>query len=896
MFNSLEGGRMINKPDSGPNTIPVPVPSANQDAQRERKYFYGKLAREGLGAAVSLLAFGSHINALTSAENVATLARSGLGTVQGALMGGAYGERLGLQKWSAEQAAATEELLARSASTDLLQKADETYTDYATRIEAHVQDLRNALKREISVIRANERFTRYGSVVDEYEYEARQRGWGERLGGAVTGTWHLVCGAAEILKTPSSWKPGLQTARRVIAGIWRSKEGKKALLKTAFYWGTPILATALSPALAPFAFGLTFGASTVERGVRVNKIIQEYRERQSAEFTPATIQVAQHPRIAAIFERLNEAGIRTDIEPARQKLLVFYEDPTNAEALTSNDYQAVADYMVENGQIGAVLGGLTSLATYGVLRAREHHGEGTVSQADVGNSAEHPSTTRPAEIEGGVPGPIAGGGVGNDAHGGIGGGVHHDGVSGEVSNGVRSGDTHGGVPNDEDRSPVYGPESGPGEGAVPPPPPVGGIADLEKTTTEATHEFSKVFVEGDKSYVYLDIDGDNRQDVGEKFEVLHDTHNRAYVEMQYFDTDGDGRIHSDADVLDMTKEKIKLYIDKPTLNGGYIGEHQYVQSDGTWKTADVVYAVDKDEWMRHQLGESKWENVRASNDTDTLSVGTGETSGYGLVARKGLIADFGGQAPGDKVPEIQVTLQEGKLVGDWHGAKVVFDGQPISNEQVNDLAGNNEQLATLIRGSSLNYQEKSLTFNHLEIDPSAKMPDGSASTDHFARALTDPEFQKELPNNVTEQINKALGNLPESPFARRRALEDIFGSFNGKKSFDFTSLIATMKEKSVTVEFPDEEVLRNAPGKVVITDQIRNLTQQLNKPEVASGVRTRVQELSRLLERQIDAPAGFTVNYYEDKAYIRAVDSDGNVMTKIILPKEQVEASLRSRP
>ncbi|MBI4022963.1 hypothetical protein HY375_02265 [Candidatus Berkelbacteria bacterium] len=958
----------------GPGAPPVPGSTPpNPDAAWEkqaRKNLAQKLGREGLGFAVSLLGFSTHIDALNSGKDLVNLVRAGVGTAQGTLMGGVYGERLGLQNYAAEQATETQTLLA-----SLEQQDDEDDTTWETRLKGQVPEVKQRLRQEILILRANERMGRYGSVINEYEHQAAQVGWGDRIKQVFTGFKgvlgrgldHLKAAgaavksgeAAKTLKSAETYKRGGRAALnglKILGKMVTTWEGIKALGKAGFYWGTPLAATIFAPALAPAAYSLTLGVATVERGVRVTRAVKEYNERAKA---PAAVEIS-NPRIKGLLDALVTSKEITDDEAMRKEMLEFLE-ADEFEGLKEADYLAIADRIQKAGATGVTAGMLTTAATYGILGLRELGDDKPTSGSEAQTAEATAATTRAAEqgpiksffswifpdwtksdaaeqaqaaagngaaqpalgpedepgvdgpagpgagAEGGTAGGVGagdGGGVGNGGAGGVGdpgssGGAGdgtetgtNDGTSGGAGAGEAGGVGNGegkGVMGSDELPGVLGPKPAPGVEQPPtpePPPPPPVIAELEKPATGEVHPFGEPFQDAEKKWwIYLDINGDATAADAERFELKHEN-NRWYVEMKYFDTDGDGRIASTADVLDTDKEKVRLYYDAQTSWGGWMGEKLTLQTVGgkeTW-SSEAIYAVDKDEWMRHKLGEAEWNRIRSSGSTDEASVGAAktETNEYGFVPRKGLIATLGNESPADSVPEVQITIEDGKPVGMWHGGKATFEGATITDDELKQLSKDDPLIEASIKSSSLYYQESSLTFKSLTIE----------DADRFAQAIADPTYRDELPTNVAEKLDAALTELPTNLPARQRALEDIFGAADGTRAFKFSDLVAMVQEKAAAIEFPTETALQHVPGKAVSEEDLTRLIQQY--PQAARGaVEAKLNELKRAMEQP--GVAGFTVNYLDDKAYVRVVETDGDVLKKVILPKVDVEAALRSR-
>lgn len=801
--------------------------------------------------------------------------RASIGTYVGHLTGKDIGKQLAVRSLAAKNAAELTRLeseMQKWAPDALSETESAKKTEALEKLASYQDQVEKTLKESLAIARAEAQLKYYGKITHDKELalEITDEQAPTTISSIFKSFKEKNSEQQQQLDQESKLKKFgslIKGAARYVAGLAKSKEGRKAVIKTMGF-GAATLTAILSPAAAPWLLGSMFGYTSVERAKRIKEAYDVYKSELSAD-EYALKHLEGNSNVARISKLFGEIQGQTETE--RQE--VFKELWENS---TSLDH--IASAAIKGEKAGGWVGGLGFAAIY--LHGGLNHSTNTEPSEEIqaAKTPDYPqtsitshsppiSTSTPTHTGAPTPaspsfhnGPLAG----------------EPGTPGGPLAG-NPGTEHAGTLAGSAGSKYSGPLEGiPGEGHS-----HGPLKGLEGTQGEAIKKPTWPHYKlGDK--IKLDINGDGKlgtiPGLKEEFVVQKDRNGRLFIEMDYMDTDGDGKydVLSKSADPDLIGSKVKVYVDERTANGGFLG----VRVDKNGDVAEVLWAGDKDDWMRGEFGEDKWNAVRKAHLDSSVGVGKTETKNWGFVPRRGMIASLAGPKEiTESIPEVQVSLKNGQLVGNWQNNPnwiAHFEGAELGDKDFDRLTtGLDPDLKANLTNSAFRYKDGSFSFDHFEI----KIHDPEKDLKKLAEVML--SSRQEFPANVA----KAIRVISDNNESIRESLFDIFTSKYKNdpgffKNLSFEKLLDVVPKAKLAVD--GGQMLRNLPGigKTPLWGQEFSLS--ASTMNISQQAKENIESIGSYIERKGKTLVGFAVNKYEGDAYIRGLDNKGNIERWVI--------------
>ncbi len=727
-----------------------------------------KFGQKALETSVSTMAFAANIPGLKDIGGFLRGARTVLGTVSMGMLGGDLGRQLGLSKFSAEQGRKTAEFLER---TKQFYNPDGTLRELTADEQLAIEGLRTELTKQLelsaAVAKTTEHHKLFGRLIeDDIDKTAPEsKGWLKEMASGIRSIF------TKDTAKKALGLAGKVTPRAVASASWSIAKAGARNWKALAWAGAPFGAMWLAPAAAPFILGGSVGVNLYRKGAQLREL---YKAHGEAEERVRSYQTFSFKGVESV-NNLADQLIKLDAALGRGEAGVTTEQLLQQlnGSINEDTYRDIAKAVRQAAAAGAGAGFAAGAAMYTLFGHRHEEASSTDAAASAGTERDIASPGQHGIEAPHDPHTIA---------------APHD-PSDITAPGPK--DIPAPLPQDIAPPTEHGNIPAPKPFGVDIPAPMPHDAELPSGIPEHLHQ-------GD--HLKLDLHGDGRLT---DFQVEKDDAGRLFIKLNEMDH-GDGINHHIKLTPDELKrgvagKHVKVFIDRPTPNGGYMGLEMEVLKNGKEQAGQVMWVGDKDDWMRHQVGEQNWNQVR-EHAKNSIGADHHDTKGWGFVARHappasiddgrsldGLQGKELEQAVADKVPEAQISGYDkatDTFSGTWlgkHGFAVEFtNGNKLGQEEIDKF------LEGWPPDQRLTVEQELQQFLH---------NDGSYA---FARFT--------IPADRLDSFSKALVYHPAGlPGALKRALREIhsqrpvasealLNALKGKKQFTLEQLLQAARQ------------------------------------------------------------------------------------------------------
>lgn len=735
-----------------------------------------KFGQKALETGVSVMALAANVPGLKEISGYLSVARKVLGTATLGMLGGDLGRQLGLSNFSKEQGRKTAEFLER---TKQFYHLDGTLRDLNVDELLAAEELRTELNKQLelsaAIAKTTEHHKLFGRLIEEDidKTAPESKGWLKEM----------VAGGRALFSRETAKKvlalSGKVTPRNVASASWGIAKTGGRNWKSLAWAGVPLGAIWLAPVAAPAILTGTIGLNLYRKGGQLKELYKahgeaEQRVRQYRQFSFEHVTGVND--LADQILKLDRALGRGEADVTTEQLLGQLQD-----SISEDTYRDIAKAVRQAAAAGAGAGLAAGAAMYTLL-GHQHEQDHQPQQPVSDTNATTP---------------------------------------------ISAGTPHNTLPNSHTGQPSanVAPSMSRASDEVPaqpfarPPLTAGNATGIEPahpfTNTPAqpfadTNEPAKSWVEPNHTgvipehphvgeHLKLDLHGDGKLT---DFEVKQDPSGRLFIKLNEMDR-GDGINHH----IKLTPEElkrgvtgkyVKVFVDERTPNGGYLGWEMEVLRGNKEHMANVMWIGDKDDWMRHEVGEQTWNQVR-EHAKGSIGPDHHDTKGWGFVARHAPPASIDSghslaglhgkeleQAVSDKVPEAQISHYDeahGVFRGTWLG-KHGFPAEFTNADKLSD-----QDVDRLFKGWPPELQQ-SLQTTQQEFFRSGSFK--------FVRFTVPSErlasFSKALvyhPSGLPIELKETLRGISANKATASEALLEVL---RGKKELTLEQLIAAAKQ------------------------------------------------------------------------------------------------------